>query len=151
MSAQVPTQRLNSERIWFATFLAVAFAAGVIVSSLAALALTRQGVPAPGGASVTEVSNPAANDYAVYRATAAGLAAAVARHDWSTAAQYRTQLDGQMTRATMGAIYADHSRLIANLAAAEARHDRKLYEEFKLQLGALCPALGAQTDPIFCN
>jgi hypothetical protein len=151
MSAQVPTQRFNSERIWFATFLAVAFAAGVIVSSLVAVALSRPGVPASGDARVTEVSGPAANDYSVYRATTSRLAAAVARHDWSTAAQFRSQLDGQMTRATIDAVYADHARLMSNMAAAAARHDRKLYEEFKLQLGGLCPALSGKSDPSFCN
>ena len=151
MSAQAPTQRFNSPRIWFVTFLAVAFAAGVVVSSLAAVALTRQGPLPAGGANVDQAPDSAANDYAVYRATATGLAAAVARHDWSTAAQYRIQLDGQMTRAAMGAIYADHSRLMSNLAAAEVRGDRKLYEEFKLQLAGLCPAISAESDPSFCK
>jgi hypothetical protein len=151
MTAQFPTRRLNSQRIWFATFLAVAFAAGVLVSSIVAAGMNLQGPPASGGVTVNGVSDPAAHDYAVYRATAASLAAAVARHDWSTAAQYRTQLNGQMTRATIVGIYADHARLMSNLAAAEARHDQKLHQEFKLRLAGLCPAISASSDPSFCN
>jgi hypothetical protein len=151
MTAQFPTQRLNTQRIWFATFLAVAFAAGVLVSSLVAAGISHPDPVASGGVSANGASDPRSNEYAVYRATATSLAAAVARHDWATAAQYRVQLDSQMTRATVAAVYADHARLLSNLDAARVRGDRKLYEEFRLQLAELCPAISAHSDPGFCK
>ena len=149
MTAQFPTQRLNGQRFWLAGVITTAFAAGILTSILVA---NVQAAPIPRGGGLTAATaQPTANEYAAYRATSAKLAAAVARHDWSTAAQYSVILDGQLTQSAIEGLYADRGRLLRNLAAAEARGDRRLYETFKAQLTGLCPAVTTQSMPSFCN
>ena len=149
MTAQFPTQRLNGQRFRLAGFLTTAFAAGILTSILLA-SVQAPPIPRGGGTAVANVQ-PTPNEYAAYRATSARLAAAVARHDWSTAAQYSVILDGQLTQSAIEGLYADRGRLLRNLAAAEARGDRRLSETFKAQLAGLCPAVTTQSMPSFCK
>jgi hypothetical protein len=150
MNAQFPTQPFNQQRVWLVGLLALAFAAGIVASSLAA-AITQDRPGIDDGANPGAGASAPRSEYAAYRATMADMAAAVARHDWTTAAQYRVTLDRQLTSGAVQGLYADRVRLLRNLAAAEARGDRKLYEAFKAQLADLCPVITTGSVPGFCN
>jgi hypothetical protein len=149
MSARFPTQQFPWQRVWLAGLIALAFLMGVIASSLVA---GRHGQASLGGdVTVGASAQPTTDEYAAYLATQATMATAVARHDWATAAQYRTLLDRQLTPSVIEGLYADRAQLLRNLAAADARGDRHRYETFRARLAALCPAITNRSIPSFCH
>jgi hypothetical protein len=137
---------------WAAILVGIGIIGGV-VASLGTTASTRgESRPADRPTqTLLDESEPSPDAFQAYRTTLASVEAAVERHDWLSAARFRSELENRMTPETIRAIHAERAQLLANLDAASARHDGRMRAAFSLQLAALCPAVTIPSGPGFCE
>ena len=140
----------GSRPAWMAGLLAAAVGIA-IVSVVIATAPRAAQQPANQGTTAGAGGAQDATAYVAYRQSVAGLTAALNRHDWTSVARFRAQLDDSLTPAAIQAIYAARQQLQANLSAAEARHDARMVAVIKQELGSLCPPVTTPSALSFCN
>jgi hypothetical protein len=146
-------QRTDQQRGLRALALLLVFGIGMTLGLVLPLNRSQAQVATP-PASAAQVAVPAApapsiavaatglDSVAAYTAATRNYAAAVAAHDYPSAAGFRQRIEAMTTPAVVADVYSRYQDLRASISTAGLQHEIRLQHAFQAQLTELCAGPG---------